>query len=433
MVELVAKPAPNTSFWTPAQEPPAGTAAPPKDGKSIPSLFQPIKIRGLELHNRLIVAPMGMISGNHDGSVTPFHTAMLGSFILHGPGLTFIEATAVSPEGRITVHDCGLWSDEQIGPLRALVEFAHSQGQKIGIQLAHSGRKGSLSPVWLAGRGVVPKAAGGHAEDLVAPSAIPYVEEEQPEKWNVDPKEDGSAASNGYSVAIPPKELSKEEIQEMVVKWAAAAKRAVDAGIDVIEIHAAHGFLLHEFLSPVTNKRTDEYGGSFENRVRIVVEVVDVVRAVIPDTMPLFLRPSATDWLEKVAPEEPSWRLEDTVRLAGLVAEHGVDLIDVTSGGADSRQKIEFAAPAYQAHFAEAIKKAHGQRVLVGAVGGIKTGTHAQEILDKGQADVILAATQFLKDPAAARTFAEDLGIEVKSPHQSDWVFHGRGSALRWK
>ena len=210
--------------------------------------------------------------------------------ILHGPGLTFIEATAVSPEGRITKHDCGLWSDEQVGPLRALVEFAHSQGQKIGIQLAHSGRKGSLAPVWLAGRGVVPKAAGGYAEDLVAPSAIPYVEaEEKPEKWNVDP-ENHSAEPNGYSIAIPPKELLKEEIQEMVAKWAAAAKRAVDAGIDVIEIHAAHGFLLHGFLSPITNKRTDEYGGSFENRTRIVVEIVDAIRAVIPETMPLFLR-----------------------------------------------------------------------------------------------------------------------------------------------
>ncbi|KAH9888030.1 hypothetical protein C8Q73DRAFT_767614 [Cubamyces lactineus] len=234
-------------------------------------------------------------------------------------------------------------------------------------------------------------------------------------------------------VPIPPKALSKEEIQEVVAKWKAAAKRAVDAGVDAIEIHAAHGFLLHEFLSPVSNKRTDEYGGSFENRARIVIEVVDAIREVIPETMPLFLRPSATDWLEKVAPEEPSWRLEDTVRLAGLVAEHGVDLIDVSSGGLDPRQKIEIVAPAYQAHFAEAVKKAHGERVLVGAVGGIKTGTHAQEILDKGQADVILVATQFLKDPAAARTFAEDLGIEVKSPHQSDWVFHGRGSALRWK
>ena len=210
--------------------------------------------------------------------------------ILHGPGLTFIEATAVSPEGRATVHDCGLWSDEQVGPLRGLVEFAHSQGQKIGIQLAHAGRKGSLSPLWLAGRGLVPKAAGGHAEDLVAPSAIPYVEEEKPAKWNVESKENGSAAPNGYSVAIPPKELSKEEIKEIVAKWAAAAKRAVDAGIDAIEIHSAHGFLVHEFLSPVTNKRTDEYGGSWENRARLVVEVVDAVRAAIPEDMPLFLR-----------------------------------------------------------------------------------------------------------------------------------------------
>ncbi|KAI0365791.1 FMN-linked oxidoreductase [Pilatotrama ljubarskyi] len=434
MSELVAEAAPNTSYFTPAQKPPAGTAAPSRDGKPIPTLFQPIKIRGLEFHNRLFVAPMGMSSADHNGSVTPFHTAFLGAVLARGPGLTFIEATAVSQVGRVTVHDCGLWSDEQVGPLRALVEFAHSQGQKIGIQLAHGGRKGSLAPLWLAaGHGIVPKEAGGWPDEVVAPSALSY-------DWGADVK--SPKKTNGVATAPPvkssappaqPKELTKEGIKEIVGQWAAAAKRAVDAGVDVIEIHAAHGFLLHEFLSPVSNKRTDEYGGSFENRARIIVEVVNAIRAVIPEDMPLFLRPSATDWLEKVAPDEPSWRLEDTIRLSGLVAEHGVDLIDVSSGGADPRQKIEFVAPAYQAHFTEAIKKAVGDRVLVGAVGGIKTGKLAQEVLDKGQADVILAGTQFLKDPAAVATFAQDLGIEVKLPHQADWVFHGRGSAWRWK
>ncbi|KAI0353898.1 FMN-linked oxidoreductase [Trametes cingulata] len=423
MSELVTEAAPNTSYFTPAQRPPAGTAAPSKDGKPLPTLFQPLKIRGLELHNRLIVAPMAMSSADYNGSVTAFHTAILGAVLARGPGLTFIEATAVSPEGRATVHDCGLWSDEQVGPLRSLVEFAHSQGQKIGIQLGHSGRKGSIAPVWLASHGVVPKALGGWPEEVVAPTTAPYVEDEAKRV----PK------SNRSTVVASPKALTKDEIRDVVGKWAAAAKRAVDAGVDVIEIHAAHGYLLHEFLSPVTNKRTDEYGGPFENRARVVVEVVDAIRAVIPESMPLFLRPSATDWLEKVAPNEPSWRIEDTIRLSSLVAEHGVDLIDVSSGGLDPRQKVELTAPAFQAHFAEAIKRAVGDRVLVGAVGGITTGTLAQEVLDKGQADVIFAGTQFLKDPATVVTFAEELGVEVKLPHQVDWVFHGRGSAWRWK
>ncbi|KAI0353896.1 FMN-linked oxidoreductase [Trametes cingulata] len=413
MAELLTAPAPNVPFFTPAQNPPAGTAAPSKDGKPIPTLFKPLKIRGVEFQNRLFLAPMGMCSGDHNSSVTPFHTAFLGAVIARGPGLTIIEATAVSSIGRITVHDCGLFSDEQIGPLRALVDFAHSQGQKIGIQLSHSGRKGSIAPVWLAGHGVVPKEQGGWPDEGVAPSAIPYSEEE------------------GSIVAVP-KELTKDDIKELVQQWAVAAKRAVDAGIDVIEIHAAHGYLLHEFLSPVSNKRTDEYGGSFENRTRIVVEIADAIRKVIPEDMPLFLRVSATDWLEKALPNEPSWTLEQTVRLAGLVAEHGVDLIDISSGGIDPRQKLEFIAPAYQAHFSEAVKKAHGDRILVGAAGGIRTGKLAQEVLDKGQGDVILVGTQFLKDPAAVTTFAQDLGVEVKIPHQADWVFNGRGSAWRW-
>ncbi|OJT14460.1 hypothetical protein TRAPUB_8986 [Trametes pubescens] len=409
MAEFLTEAAPNTSYFTPAQVPPAGTAAPSKDGKPIPSLFQPLKIRGVEFQNRLFV---------------------FGGIILHGPGLTILEAAAVSPEGRITVHDVGLWSDHQVAPLRALVEFAHSQGQKIGIQLGHGGRKGSLAPLWQGNFVPIPNALGGWQDDLVAPSPIEYVE--GPPK-RPSPIDEVLRARRAAAEPHPPKELTKVEIKEIVAKFGAAAKRAVDAGIDVIEIHGAHGFLLHQFLSPVSNKRTDEYGGSFENRARLTVEVVDAIRKNIPDSMPLFLRPSATDWLEQVLPNEPLWRLEDTIRLCELVAAHGVDLIDVSSGGTDSRQKIEFVAPAYQAHLAEAVKKAVGDRVLVGAVGGIKTGTVAQEVLDKGQADVILAGTVFLKNPAAVQAFAEELGVEVKLPNQADWVFNGRGSIWRWK
>lgn len=373
----------------------------------------------------------------------------MGGIILHGPGLTILEGTSVSPEGRATVHDTGLWSDHQVAPLRALVEFAHSQGQKIGIQLGHCGRKGSLAALWQANFIPIPNSLGGWQDDLVAPSPIEYVEGPAKKPSPIDEVLKAKRAAAGPH---PPKELTREEIREIVAQWGAAAKRAVDAGIDVIEIHAAHGFLLHQFLSPVTNKRTDEYGGSFENRVRLTVEIVDAIRKNIPDTVPLFLRcatrflfvvtrsltlsllrVSATDWLEQVLPNEPSWRLEDTIRLSELVAAHGVDLIDVSSGGSDSRQKIEVVAPAYQAHLAEAIKKAVGDRVLVAAVGGIKTGTIAQEVLDKGQADVVLAGTAFLKNPAAVVAFADDLGVDIKLPNQIDWVFNGRGSIWRWK
>ncbi|EIW53159.1 FMN-linked oxidoreductase [Trametes versicolor FP-101664 SS1] len=414
MAQFITEGAPNMPYFTPAQKPPAGTAAPSKDGTPIPSLFQPIKIRGVEFQNRLFVSPMGLSSGNTDGSVTAFHTAILGAVILRGPGLTIIEATAVSPEGRGTLHDCGLWSDAQIAPLRELVQFAHSQGQKIGVQLGHAGRKGSTAPLWLAPNAIIPKALGGWPEEVLAPSPNAYKEGDLKKAWL-------------------PKELTKDGIREVVGQWAAAAKRAVVAGIDVIEIHAGHGYLLHEFLSPVANKRTDDYGGSFENRARIVIEVVDAIRKVIPDSTPLFLRLSATDWLEKIAPNESSWQLDDTVRLAGIAADHGVDLIDVSSGGIDSRQKLEFVAYAYQAHFAEAVKKAHGDRVLVGTVGGIKTGKLAQEVLDKGQADVVLAGQAFLKDPAAVVTFAADLGVDIKLANQLDWVTNGRGSIWRWK
>lgn len=214
----------------------------------------------------------------------------MGAVILRGPGLTIIEATAVSPEGRGTLHDCGLWSDAQVAPLRELVQFAHSQGQKIGVQLGHAGRKGSTAPLWLAPNAIIPKALGGWPEEVLAPSPNAYKEGDLKKAWMVNEEFKATLEEGAKEVVQQPKELTKEEIREVVGRWAAAAKRAVDAGIDVIEIHAAHGYLLHEFLSPVANKRTDDYGGSFENRARIVLEVVDAVREVIPDSTPLFLR-----------------------------------------------------------------------------------------------------------------------------------------------
>ncbi|KAI0331807.1 FMN-linked oxidoreductase [Cubamyces sp. BRFM 1775] len=429
MEALISAAASGVPYFTPKQEPIAGTAAPPKDGKSLPTLFQPLKIRDLEFHNRLFVAPMGLSSADHNGTVTPFHTAILGSVVMRGPGLTIMEATAVSQAGKITIRDGGLWSDEQVGPLRALVDFAHSQGQKIGVQLSHAGRKGSVAPMWVAGHAVVPASLGGAPEAMVAPSPVPYVPDYGKYGWK---KWGLNGSQNAEPKGTTPKELSTQEVKDVVRQWAAAAKRAVDAGVDVIQIHGAHGYLLHQFLSPVSNKRTDEYGGSFENRARIVLEVADAIRAVIPEGMPLFLKLSATDWLEEVLPNEPSWTVEETARLSGLVAEHGVDLVDISSGGLDARQSFRFAAPAYHANLAEEVKKAVGDRILVGVAGGITTGKMAQEVLDKGQADIILVAKQFLRDPATVVTFAEDLGVEVKLPQQYDWVFHGRGSAWRW-
>lgn len=220
----------------------------------------------------------------------PPHLQTVGAVILRGPGLTIIEATAVSPEGRGTLHDCGLWSDAQVAPLRELVQFAHSQGQKIGVQLGHAGRKGSTAPLWLAPNAIIPKALGGWPEEVLAPSPNAYKEGDLKKAWMVNEEFKATLEEGAKEVVQQPKELTKEGIREVVGQWAAAAKRAVDAGIDVIEIHAAHGYLLHEFLSPVANKRMDDYGGSFENRARIVIEVVDAIRKVIPDSMPLFLR-----------------------------------------------------------------------------------------------------------------------------------------------
>ncbi|OBZ67649.1 putative NADPH dehydrogenase C23G7.10c [Grifola frondosa] len=441
MIDIVCEPAPNTSYFTAAQVPAAGTIIKPRlNEKATPLLFQPIKIRGVEFHNRIVVSspcirvlechvdvsfqklsPMAQYSADYNGAVTPWHTAhrstvahmlnvAVGGIFTRGPGLTFVEATAVLPQGRTSPQDLGIWSDEHVEPLRKLVEFAHSQNQKIGIQLAHAGRKASTLAMWLDGNTGASANVGGWPDDVWAPSAIPYKD------------------SPDYPKA---KALSVEGIQGVVRAFADAARRAVAAGFDVIDIHAAHGYLLHQFMSPVTNKRTDQYGGSFENRIRLPLEVVDAVRAAMPADTPLFFRVSATEWLEEVAPEEPSWRLEDTVRLSEILVAHGVDLIDVSSAGLDRRQKIKFLAPAYQAHFSEAVKKAVGDRILVSAVGGIVNGQIAEEVLENGQADLVMVGRQFIKNTATVVTFAEELGVNVKLPHQIDWVVRGRGITRR--
>ncbi|KAH9912673.1 FMN-linked oxidoreductase [Epithele typhae] len=396
-------PAAGVPYFTPAQYPPSGTAAADSD---VPTLFKPIKIRGVEFQNRIWLSPLCQYSAQN-GCLTDWHMAHLGGILSRGPGLTMVEATAVSPEGRITPEDSGLWNDEQIEPLRRIVQFAHSQGQKMAIQLAHAGRKASTVAPWLSMAAVAVEAANGWPDDVVAPSAVPYSAD-----------------------LVHPKALDKQGIQRIVAAFVAAAKRALAAGFDVIEIHNAHGYLLHEFISPHSNKRTDEYGGSFENRVRLTLEIVDAVRGVMPPSMPLFLRVSATDWLEESLANEESWCSEDTVRLAGILAEHGVDLLDVSTGGMSPLQKIK-GGPAYQAGFAEAVKKAHGDKILVSAVGALGDGRVAQGVLDKGQADVIFVGRQFQKNPGLVWTMAEELGVPLTVAHQIEWGFAGRGSVGR--
>ncbi|KAI5859850.1 NADPH dehydrogenase [Durotheca rogersii] len=397
-------------FFTPAQEPPAGTAVDPQpDGSAIPKLFTPLRIRGLTLQNRIFVSPMCQYSADN-GSQTPWHTAHLGGIIQRGPGLTIIEATAVQARGRITPQDSGLWLDEQIEPLRRNVQFAHSQGQHIAIQLAHAGRKASMVAPWLSRASLATKDVGGWPDDVVGPSAIPY---------------DESHAQ--------PRALSLAEIQQLKADFASAARRSVQAGFDVIELHSAHGYLLHNFLSPVSNQRTDEYGGSFENRVRLLLEIVEEVRKVIPDSIPLFVRFSATEWLEGVDGIKESWKVEDAVQLAELLAERGVDVIDVSSGGNHPKQKVK-TGPGYQAPLAKAVKRAVGDKALVSTVGNIVNGRLAEQLLVGGQGeddtplDIAMAGRLFQRNPGLVWTWADDLNTSIYVANQIGWGFGGRAT-----
>ncbi|KAJ7643429.1 FMN-linked oxidoreductase [Mycena polygramma] len=380
---------------------PGSALDPQPDSKPIPTLFQPIRIRGVDFQNRIFLSPLCQYSAEN-GSLTSWHFAHLGGIATRGPGLTMVEATAVLPEGRITPQDSGLWSDEHMAPLSKIVDFVHSQGQKIGIQLAHAGRKSSTMAPWVAGQSSAPESAGGWPDNVWGPSAIQY------------------APDYPYPLA-----LDLPGIARVVEAFSAAAERAVKAGFDVVEIHAAHGYLLNSFLSPVSNKRNDDYGGSFENRVRLILEVVSAVRAVIPQEMPLFLRISATDWLEESMPHEPSWHIEDTVRLAPLVGAAGVDLLDVSSGMNHDKQKIR-GGPAFQAHLSAAVKAAAIPGLLVSTVGMITDGLIAQSVLDQGQADLVFVGKQFLKDPGTVWAFAKDLGVHIEGGNQLGWPFRWR-------
>jgi len=410
------KPAPGISYFTPAQVPPSGAASDPQpDNTPIPKLFTPLKIRDLTLQNRIILAPLcqySAVNGHH----TAWHFAHLGGIISRGPGLAIIEATSITPEGRITPEDSGIWSDDHLEGewgLKKIVEFAHSQGQKIAIQIAHAGRKASTVAPWLSHGAVATKDVNGWPDEVVAPSAVAY---------NAD--------------HAMPKALSLEEIEDLKTAWVAGVRRAVKAGFDVIEIHNAHGYLLHEFLSPVSNHRTDKYGGSFENRTRLTLEIVELTRKEMPKGMPLFLRISATDWLEHDGFKGDSWKLSDTVKLAPLLAERGVDVLDVSSAGNDPAQKIS-PGPGYQAPLSKEIKKAVGDKLLVGSVGSITSGKQAEAILTgKGEGshgdtevDFAFVGRMFQKNPGLVWAWAEELGVEINVANQMRWGFGGRPGA----
>ena len=348
----------------------------------MPSLFSPLKIKNIELKNRILVSPMCQYS-SEDGFANDWHLVHLGSRAVGGAALILAEATAVSPEGRISLGDLGIWKDEHIPCLRRIVEFIEKQGSLAGIQLAHAGRKASHMAPWLGGKALTPDQGSWQT---VAPSAIAFHEGEP-----------------------LPGELSKEEIIKVIADFQGAALRARKAGFKVIELHGAHGYLINEFLSPWSNKRTDEYGGSFENRIRLLLEIIESVRKVWPEDHPLFLRISATDW------KEGGWTEADSIHLAQLLKTKTIDLMDCSSGGNASGVKIPLH-PLYQVGFADRIKKESG--MLTGAVGLITTAKEVNSIIEEGKADVVLMAREFLRDPYFPLRAAHELGIDIAWPPQ---------------
>jgi len=338
-------------------------------------LFTPLVIRGITLRNRIAVSPMCEYSCE-EGFANDWHVVHLGSRAVGGAGLVLTEATAVEPLGRISPADLGLWTHQHIEPLARVSRFVKQQGGVPGIQLAHAGRKASTDAPWRGGK---PLSIEEDGWQPVGPSAIPF--------------------DHGYPT---PSELSVAGIRTILDAFVAAAKRALDAGFEVIELHAAHGYLAHEFLSPLSNKRTDSYGGSPQNRMRFVLEMIDEVRAVWPERLPLFLRISATDWVEG------GWNADESVELAKEALKRGVDLIDCSSGGNVAGAAIPLG-PGYQVLFAERIRRESG--ILTGAVGMITEPAQADTLIREGSADLVLLAREFLREPYWPIKAARELGV----------------------
>ena len=345
-------------------------------------LFDSLALRGLTLPNRIAVSPMCQYSAA-GGVANDWHLVHLGGLAQGGAGLVLTEAAAVTAQGRISPRDLGLWEDAQVEPLARVVRFVRSQGAVAGVQLAHAGRKAGTQPPWLGG-GVIPLAQGGWQG--IAPSALPFDEG-----------------------CHTPEALDLAGIQTLKAQFKAAAQRALAAGFQVAELHAAHGYLLHQFLSPLSNRREDTYGGSFGNRTRLLCEVVATVRAVWPEDLPLLVRLSATDYVPG------GWDLEQSVALAGLLRTQGVDLVDCSSGGAAPGVRIPLG-PGYQVPFAARIRKQAG--MPTGAVGLITEPAQAQGILQDGQADLVLLGRELLRDPRWPLRAARELGVEVPWPGQ---------------
>lgn len=352
-------------------------------------LFKPLKIKSIELKNRIVISPMCEYS-SEDGFANDWHFVHLGSRAVGGAGLIILEATAVSPEARITPDDLGLWKDEHIAELKKIVAFMHGNGSVAGVQLAHAGRKASHESPWKGGQLIHSNAPQGW--QTVAPSAIPYKE--------------------GTELPVA---LDEQGIAKVIQDFKEATRRSVEVGFKVIELHAAHGYLLHQFLSPLTNERTDQYGGSFENRIRFLLEVTAAVQEIWPADLPLFVRLSATDWAEG------GWTAEESVKLSAILKEKGVDLIDCSTAGLVSWQKIP-AGPGFQVPFAEQIKKETG--ILTGAVGLLTEAKQMEEILASGKADLILIARESLRDPYFPLHAAQELGVDLPWPVQYDRAKH---------
>ncbi|HUR12700.1 MAG TPA: NADPH dehydrogenase NamA [Flavitalea sp.] len=346
-------------------------------------LFQPLTIGNVTLKNRIVVSPMCEYS-SEDGFINDWHIVHLGSRAVGGAGLVMTEAAGVSPEGRITAEDLGIYKDEHIEGLHRITKFIHAQNAVAGIQLAHAGRKASHEVPWKGGAEL--NAEDPRAWKTVAPSPIPFKDSE-----------------------TPPIELSVEGIQKVVTDFHKAAIRSIQAGFQVVEIHAAHGYLINSFLSPLSNQRKDKYGGSFENRCRLLLEIIDAVREVWTEEKPLFVRISASEWITG------GWTIEDSVQLSKLMKERKVDLVDCSSGGNSASAKIE-VKPLYQVPFAEKIRKQ--SNIKTAAVGLITKAEEAEEILKNEQADLIFFAREMLRDPYFPLHAAKTLGVDIPWPVQ---------------
>ncbi len=346
-------------------------------------LFSLLTIKDIVFKNRIAVSPMCEYSSLENGYANDWHLVHLGSRAVGGAGLVIQEATAVSAEGRITLKDLGIYEDEHILKLRQITDFINSQDAVAGIQLAHAGRKASRRVPWEGGEKLSPAEGGWKT---VSASEIPFAENEE-----------------------APMALTKAAIKKIVDDFSSSAARAFKSGYKVLEIHAAHGYLLHQFLSPLSNKREDEYGGTFENRTRLLMEIVNAIQKVWPGGLPLFVRISATDWADG------GWNIEQSVHLSRLLKTMGIDLIDCSSGGLVPYAKFTLS-PGYQVPFAERIKRESG--IMTGAVGLITTPQQAEEILGKNQADMVLLAREFLRDPYFPLHAANIIGEDIKWPSQ---------------